>query len=137
MTSFFLFITRSIIGLIMLSVSWFVLDAIHDRNTEIIVSVIGLLYSFIFLISRRLQYFGLTIFSFFGRTSSYIQNIPYDQILRDEDGLYPAAGHLYLNVIFAALIEVLCLFRLFASLLGRGWGVLSDPIHGFLHSVPF
>ena len=57
------------------------------RNTEIIMATIGLLYSFIFIISGRLQYFGLTIFSFFGRTSSYVQKIPYDHVMREEVGL--------------------------------------------------
>src|SRR5271163_2901849 len=99
---------RLVAGLVILAGAWFVFDTIHDRNTEIIVATIGLLYSFIFIISRRLQYFGLTIFSFFGRGSSYIRHLPYDQILRDEAGIHPSAGrHLYLNVVFAALIEIL------------------------------
>jgi hypothetical protein len=131
------FVARLAAGLLMLFIGWFVLDTIHDRNTEIIVSTIGLLYSFIFMVSRRLQYFGLTIFSFFGRTNSYLRSAPYDQILRDEVGLPPAGGHLYLNVLFAALIEILCLFRLFSSLLGRWWNLLSDPIHSFLQSARF
>jgi hypothetical protein len=136
MISLSVFLMRLIGGLLVLSVVWFVFDTINDRNTEIIVATLGLLYSFIFMISRRLQYFGLTIFSFFGRTSSYIRHLPYDQILRDEAGIHPSAGrHLYLNVVFAALIEILCLFRLFASLLGRGWEALSAPIHSLLHSA--
>jgi hypothetical protein len=136
MISLGVFLMRLIGGLFLLSVVWFVFDEINDRNTEIIVATIGLLYSFIFIISRRLQYFGLTIFSFFGRSSSYIRHLPYDQILRDEAGIHPSAGrHLYLNVVFAALIEILCLFRLFASLLGRGWETLSAPIHSLLHSA--
>ena len=137
MRSVIVLIFRFIAGIIMLWAIWFVFDKIHDRNTEIIVSMIGLLYAFIFMISRRMQYFGLTIFSFFGRTRSYIQNIPYDGTLREEIGLQPSGQHLYLNAIFSALIELLCLFRLFTSLLGRGWGALSDPIRAFLHSAPF
>src|SRR5271168_2283897 len=130
------FLFRIIVGLVILAATWFVFDRIQDRNTEIIVATIGLLYSFIFIVSRRLQYFGLTIFSFFGRSSSYIRHLPYDQILRDEAGIHPSAGrHLYLNVVFAALIEILCLFRLFASLLGRGWETLSAPLHSLLHSA--
>jgi hypothetical protein len=136
MTSAIVFVMRFLLGLLMVFVVWFVLDSIHDRNTEIIVSIIGLMYSFIFMISRRLQYFGLTIFSFLGRGVSYVQSVPYDQLLREEVGL-KAPRHLYLNVIFSALIEILCLFRLFTSLLGRGWGVLSDPIHALLHSAQF
>jgi hypothetical protein len=138
MASLIIFFGRLVAGLVVLIAVWFVFDAIHDRNTEIIVSTIGLLYSFIFMISRRLQYFGLTIFTFFGRTSSYIRSMPYDQVLRDEVGMHHLRGkHLYLNAIFAALIEILCLIRLFSSLLGQGWERLSAPIHNLLHSAQF
>ena len=122
-------------GLVILAGTWFVFDNIHDRNTEIIVATIGLLYSFIFIISGRLQYFGLTVFSFFGRTSSYVQKIPYDHMMRDEVGLRNPRGSTFLNIIFVALIEVLCLFRLFSSLLGQGWNTLSEPIHTVINTL--
>jgi hypothetical protein len=122
-------------GLVILVGTWFVFDTIHDRNTEIIVATIGLLYSFIFIVSGRLQYFGLTVFSFFGRTSSYVQKIPYDDMMRDEVGLRKPRGSTFLNLIFAALIEVLCLFRLFSSLLGRGWDTLSEPTHTVVNTL--
>ena len=128
---------RLVAGLIILAAAWFVFDNIHDRNTEIIVATIGLLYSFIFIISGRLQYFGLTVFSFFGRASSYVQKIPYDHMMRDEVGLRTPQVSTFLNVIFAALIELLCLFRLFSSLLGRGWDTLSEPIRMLLQSAKF
>jgi hypothetical protein len=131
------FLIRIIVGLVIFFATWFVLDNIHDRNTEIIVAMIGLLYAFIFVISRRLQYFGLTIFSFFGRTASYIQRVPYDDVLRDEIGLPTAGKYAFMNVIFAALIEILCLYRLFASLLGRGWDTLSGPLRALLHFAQF
>jgi hypothetical protein len=135
MTSFIIFLARLVGGLLVLAITWFVFDTIHDRNTEITVATLGLQYAFIFMISRRLQYFGLTIFSFLGRTSSYIKHTPYDQIMRDEVGIHHSSGrHLYLNVIFAALMEILCLFRLFTSLLGRGWDMLSVPLRELLHS---
>lgn len=132
---------RIIAGLVILAGAWFVFDNIHGRNTEIIMATIGLLYSFVFIISGRLQYFGLTVFSIFGRTSSYVQKIPYDQVMREEVGLHARRDFTFLNVIFAALIEILCLFRLFASLLGpasvlgRGWETLSEPIRALLHST--
>ena len=126
---------RLVAGLVILAGTWFVFDTIHERNTEIIVATIGLLYSFIFIVSGRLQYFGLTVFSFFGRTSSYVQKIPYDDMIRDEVGLRTPRGSTYLNLIFAALIELLCLFRLFSSLLGRGWDTLSEPIHTLLNTL--
>ena len=126
---------RLVAGLVILAGTWFVFDTIHDKNTEIIVATIGLLYSFIFIVSGRLQYFGLTVFSFFGRTSSYIQRIPYDDMMRDEVGLRTPRGSTFLNLIFAALIEVLCLFRLFSSLLGRGWDTLSEPIHTVVNTL--
>lgn len=116
------------IGAFILIACWFVLDQIHDRNTEIVVSILGLIYCFIFLISRRLDYFGLSIFSFFGRTVSYVQKLPYDQVLRDDIGLHERGRHLYLNVVFAALVELLCVFRLFSSLIGQGWNMLFDPV---------
>jgi hypothetical protein len=125
---------RLVAGLVILVGTWFVFDTIHDRNTEIIVATIGLLYSFIFIVSGRLQYFGLTVFSFFGRTSSYVQKIPYDHMMHDEVGLQKPRGSTFLNLIFAALIELLCLFRLFSSLLGRGWDTLSEPIHTLLNT---
>lgn len=135
MFSFVVFVVRLFVGLVMVCAVWFVLDTIHDRNTEIIVSVLGLLYAFIFVISRRLQYFGLTIFTFFGQTAQYVRQQPYDHALRDEVGLHSPGHHVYLNVAFAALIELLCLYRLFTSLLGRGWSVMSDPIHALIHSA--
>jgi hypothetical protein len=134
---------RIVAGLVILAGTWFVFDNIHDRNTEIILATIGLLYSFIFIISGRLQYFGLTVFSLFGRTSSYVQKIPYDHVMREEVGLRARRDFTFLNVIFAALIEILCLFRLFSSLLGppsvlgSAWETLSEPIRSFLHSVNF
>ena len=126
---------RLVAGLVILATTWFVFDNIHDRNTEIIIATIGLLYSFIFVISGRLQYFGLTLFSFFGRTSSYVQKIPYDHTMRDEVGVRNPGASTFLNLIFAALIEILCLFRLFSSLLGRGWDTLSEPIRMALSTL--
>ena len=126
---------RLVAGLVILVGTWFVFDTIHDRNTEIIVATIGLLYSFIFIVSGRLQYFGLTVFSFFGRTSSYVQKIPYDHMMHDEVGLQKPRGSTFLNLIFAALIELLCLFRLFSSLLGRGLDTLSEPIRTLLNTL--
>jgi hypothetical protein len=55
--------------------------------------------------------------------------------MRDEVGLPTPAGYTFLNVLFAALIEILCLYRLFSSLLGRGWDTLSEPIRTLLHSA--
>jgi hypothetical protein len=135
MVGVLIFLFRLIAGLVILFGTWFVFDNIHDRNTEMIMSTIGLLYSFIFIISRRLQYFGLTVFSFFGRTTSYVQKIPYDHAMHDEVGLQSSRGSSFLNVLFATLIEILCLIRLFASLLNRGWDTLSEPIHTLLHSA--
>ncbi|HEX9169596.1 MAG TPA: hypothetical protein VF886_11830 [Roseiarcus sp.] len=57
--------------------------------------------------------------------------------MRDEVGLRTPGGFTFLNVLFAALIEILCLYRLFSSLLGRGWEFLSDPIRTLLHSGNF
>jgi len=53
-------------------------------------------------------------------------------VMKLEIGLTVHGRHLYLNVIFAALLELLCLFRLFTSLLGLGWRALSDPMHNLI-----
>ena len=121
-------------ALAVLFFAWFVFDTIHDRNTEILAALIGLQYSFIFLVSRRLEYFGLSAFSLFGRTVSYIRKMPYDNVLREEVGLTTRGRHLYLNVLFAALLELLCVYRLIASLIGHGWRETSDPIHEFIET---
>ena len=55
--------------------------------------------------------------------------------MRDEVGLRTSGGYTFLNVLFAALIEILCLFRLFSSLLGRGWDTLSERIRVLLNSA--
>ena len=55
--------------------------------------------------------------------------------MRDEVGLRTPGGYTFLNVLFAALIEILCLFRLFSSLLGHGWDTLSERIRVLLNSA--
>ncbi len=57
--------------------------------------------------------------------------------MHDEVGLRTPGGYTFLNVLFAALIEILCLYRLFSSLLGRGWDTLSEPVRTLLHSANF
>lgn len=135
MYSLFIFLLRLVSGTVIFLTCWFVLDMIHDRNTEIIVSVVGLMYCFVFFISRRLDHFGLSIFSIFGRTVSYVNKTPYDRLIREEVGLISSGGHLYLNYIFVVLIEILCVFRLFTSLLGRGWDALFDPVNTLIGHV--
>lgn len=128
MSSVLIFVLRLLTGLVVLALCWFVMDRIHDRNTKIIASVIGLLYCFVFVISRRLDHFGLSVFSIFGRTVSSIHKVPYDDVMRGEIGSVPRGQDRYLNLLFVTLIEILCVVRLLTSLLDRGWDVLSDPI---------
>jgi hypothetical protein len=134
MFSILTFLGRTVAGIAVLLFAWFVFDNIHDRNTEILAALIGIQYSFIFLISRRLEYFGLSAFSLFGRTVSYIRKMPYDHVLREEVGLSTRGRHLYLNVLFAALLELLCVYRLLSSLIGQGWRETSDPIHELIET---
>ena len=120
---------RLVVGVASVAVAWLVLDTIHDRNTEIIVACVGLLYCFIFVISRRWQYYGLSVFSLFGMTVSRLAGEPYDQTLRNEVGLPPGRGYAFVTIAFAAAIELLCAFRLFTSLLGHGWDRVAAPVH--------
>jgi NhaP-type Na+/H+ or K+/H+ antiporter len=119
---------RLVVGAVSLFFAWLILDNIRDRNTEIVVACLGMLYCFIFLLSRRWQYYGLSVFSLFGVTFSRLTNEPYDQALRDEIGLPSSSSYTVLAVAFSATIELLCLFRLFTSLLGHGWDRLALPI---------
>lgn len=128
---------RFVAGIASVAFVTFVLDAIHDRNTEIVVSCIGLLYCFIFVISRRIQYFGLTIFSIFGLTASTLAGEPYDQLLRSEVGLAPKRGFTVLTLLFVAVIELLLLFRLVTSLIGAGWRHIAGPIQSAIQSPYF
>jgi len=125
----FSFLVRIIVGVATIAVAWLVLDNIHDRNTEIVVACIGLLYCFVFVVSRRWQYYGLSVFSLFGMTASRLAGEPYDQGLRSKIGLAANPGYATITIIFAAAIELLCVFRLFTSLLGHGWDRLAAPIH--------
>ena len=132
LVSIITFLVRLVVGAASLFFGWLVLDNIHDRNTEIIVACIGLLYCFIFLISRRWQYYGLSVFSLFGMTISRLTSEPYDQALRDEVGLPRSGSYMVVTVAFTAATELLCVFRLFTSLLGHGWDRLALPIHGVI-----
>jgi len=121
-------LARLVIGLASVFVVWFVLDEIHDRNTEIVVACVGMLYCFVFLISRRWQYHGLSVFSLFGITVSRLMNEPYDQALHDEVGLPRSRTYIVMTIVFVAATELLCAFRLFTSLIGHGWDRFAAPI---------
>ena len=130
------FVFRFAIGAASVILAWVVLDNIHDRNTEIIVACFGLLYCFIYVISRRMQYYGLTVFSIFGVTISSLRNEPFDQPLRDEIGMAPRGPYVITSLLFTGVIELLCLFRLVGSLLGRWWDPVFEPVRAALNSCP-
>src|SRR4051794_14950251 len=78
MSNFIAFVVRLIVGTLSLVAAFLTLDAIHDRNTEIVVACIGLAYCFTFVISRRWQYYGLNAVSLFGMTVSWLDGQPFD-----------------------------------------------------------
>jgi hypothetical protein len=138
MVNLFALVGRAILGVIALAALWFVLDTIHDRNTEIIVSCIGSLYTLVFMLSLRTHFFRLTLLSHLDRSAAYTQKLPFDaNDMGGEIGLEPRETRFHLGAIFAALAKILCLFRLFSSLLGFGWGLLADPVHNILQSSAF
>jgi hypothetical protein len=110
-----------------------VLDNIHDRNTEIIVASLGLSYCFTFVISRRWQYYGLNTVSLFGMTASWVSSEPYDQATRQPLNLPMKRSYVVVSIFFAALVELLCAFRILTSLLGHGWDRLAVPLHAVLN----
>ncbi|HXT05722.1 MAG TPA: hypothetical protein VN715_02150 [Roseiarcus sp.] len=132
MNNFLAISARLAVGAASLAVSFLVLDAIHDRNTEIIVACLGLSYCFTFVVSRRWQYYGLTAVSLFGMTVSWVNSEPYDQATRSSLNLPTHRSYVRVSMFFAALVELLCAYRLLTSLLGHGWERLAAPLRPLL-----
>jgi hypothetical protein len=126
-------VARLVMGAASLLISCLVLDNIHDRNTEIIVACLGLGYCFTFVISRRWQYYGLNAVSLFGMTVSWVSAEPYDQATRQPLNLPIRRSYAVISIFFAAIVELLCAFRILTSLIGHGWDRLAAPLHGLLH----
>ncbi len=131
MTNFFAIVGRLIVGVFSVVIAFLVLDAIHDRNTEIVVACIGLSYCFTFVISRRWQYYGLNAVSLFGMTVSWLNAEPHDHGTRHQLNLPMKRSYVAVSIFFAALIELLCAYRLLTSLLGHGWERLA-PLRALL-----
>lgn len=122
-------LVRLLVGVLSVVLALLVLDSIHDRNTEIIVSSLGLFYCFIFVISRRWQYYGLNTISLFGITASWLNSTAYDQTTRERLRLPLRRSYAVLSIFFAVIVELLCGYRLLTTLLGHGWDRLSAPFH--------
>jgi NhaP-type Na+/H+ or K+/H+ antiporter len=133
MSNVFGFVARLVAGVASVLITFFVLDAIHDRNTEIIVACIGLGYCFTFVISRRWQYYGLNAVSLFGMTVSWVASEPHDHSTRQPLNLPIRRSFVVLSIFFAAVVELLCAFRILTSLLEHGWDRLAAPSHAVLH----
>ncbi len=128
MTNAIAFLLRLIVGAVSVVVSFVVLDAIHDRNTEIVVACVGLAYCFTFVISRRWQYYGLNVVSLFGMTVSWVNAEPFDSATRQQVNMPMKRSYVVVSIFFAAVVEMLCAYRLLASLLGHGWERLGAPL---------
>lgn len=128
MTHLIAFAARLLVGAASLVVAFLVFDAIHDRNTELVVACIGLSYCFTFVISRRWQYYGLNVVSLFGMTVSWLDAAPYDQGVRQQLNMPVRRGFVAVSIFFAAATELLCAYRLLTSLIGHGWDRLAEPL---------
>ena len=135
MTHFVAGVVRLIVGVLSIAAAIFVLDQIHDRNTEIIVACIGLSYGSTFIISRRWQYYGLNAVSLFGMTVSWVNTEPFDAGVRQHLDLPTKRSMAVLSIFFTVVVELVCAYRLLTSLLGHGWERLAAPAHS-LFDVP-
>ena len=135
MSTLFGFLLRLIVGGASVAISILVLDAIHDRNTEIVVACLGLTYCFTFVISRRWQYYGLNAVSLFGVTVSWVTSEPFDQSTRDQLNMPRSRSYAVLSIFFAALVELVCAYRLLTTLLGHGWDRLAAPLRPLLDNA--
>ncbi len=133
MTDFIAIVVRGVVGTLSLIVAFLVLDAIHDRNTEIVVACIGLSYCFTFVISRRWQYYGLNAVSLFGMTVSWVNSTPYDQATRQQLNMPMQRNFVVVSILFAAVVELMCAYRLLTSLIGHGWERLATPLRALLN----
>lgn len=131
MRDFIAIVVRIFIGVMSLVISWWVLDSIHDRNTEIIVACIGMSYCFTFVISRRWQYYGLNAVSLFGMTVSWVNSEPHDHATRHQLNMPMKRSFVVVSIFFAAVVELLCAYRLLTSLLGHGWEQFA-PLRAWL-----
>jgi hypothetical protein len=131
MANVFGLIVRVLVGALSVIATFLVLDAIHDRNTEIVVACVGLGYCFTFVISRRWQYYGLNVVSLFGMTVSWLNAEPFDEAVRGRVNMPTARSFVAVSLFFAALVELLCGYRLVTSLLGHGWERLAPVRHLF------
>ncbi len=131
MANVFGLILRVLVGAFSLIATFLVLDAIHDRNGEIVVACLGLGYCFTFVISRRWQYYGLNVVSLFGMTVSWLGAQPFDEAVRGRINMPTARSFVVVSLVFAALVELLCGYRLLTSLLGHGWERLA-PVRGLI-----
>ena len=118
-------ILRVVVGALSVIATFLVLDAIHDRNTEIVVAGLGMGYCLTFVISRRWQYYGLNVVSLFGMTVSWLNAQPFDEAVRGRVNMPTARSFVVVSLVFAALVELLCGYRLLTSLLGHGWERLA------------
>lgn len=132
MANLFGLILRLVVGALSLLATFLVLDAIHDRNTEIVVACLGLGYTFTFVISRRWQYYGLNVVSLFGMTVSWLNAQPFDEAVRGRVNMRTTRSFVAVSLMFAALVELLCFYRLATSLLGHGWERLGAPLRPWL-----
>ncbi len=132
MTNFFAIVVRLLVGALSVVISFLVLDAIHDRNTEIVVACVGLSYCFTFVISRRWQYYGLNAVSLFGVTVSWLGSEPYDQGTRQQLNMPTKRSFVVVSIFFASVVELMCSYRLLTSLIGHGWERLAGPLRPLL-----
>ncbi len=128
MWNFMAMVSRLIVGALSLVAAFLVLDAIHDRNTEVVVACIGLSYSFTFVISRRWQYYGLNAVSLFGMSVSWVDAQPFDEATRRPLNLPIRRSFVVVSIAFASAVELLCAYRILTSLLGHGWERLAAPL---------
>jgi hypothetical protein len=124
-------ILQIIAGAAVFMITWYVFDSVHDRNTEIILAAIGTVYTQSVVIARRQKLNLITLLYLFDKLFSQVKSE-----LRDEEAADRAVKMIMrlgnLNLVIIALIELLCLYRLFTAILNRGWDNFSIPLRSIL-----
>lgn len=123
---------RIVLGVGALLLAWATFDRIHDRQTEIAVSCIGLTYCLLGAMSRRWQYFGFSLLVLAGAAAARFRDEPYDMALREETGLGMKRGIVIVTQGVLAAMAALCVFRLVTSLAGHGWDAAWTSLRPWL-----
>ncbi len=132
-----------VVNVVLLCISWLILDNIPDAQTQIISSLIIIVYfeihSFMYGISNALSYL-IFYFARLRLDSEAIKenDLNIKSLLLSRNSLIDRIFHNKISVkdgvVSLMLIanQGLCLFRIYSSITGKGWNTVFEPLRNYL-----